>query len=134
VIWETLAGQRLFDGATDVEIFKKIRACQVPPIAERRPDIPPALAAVLDVALAAEPANRFATATEFASALSQVMKLAVGVDPATALGTAVREARVRARRVTATRCRRSPARCARSAAIRSSSRSRSRISMSSRLP
>jgi hypothetical protein len=50
---------------------------------------------VLDVALAADPANRYATANEFASALSQVMKQAVGVDPATALGMAVREARAR---------------------------------------
>jgi serine/threonine-protein kinase len=97
VIWESLAGERLFDGKNDVEIFKKIRAAKVPPIAERRPDVPPALAAVLDVALAPDPANRYNSATEFASALSQVMKQAVGVDPASALGTAVREARMRDR-------------------------------------
>jgi serine/threonine-protein kinase len=95
VIWESLAGERLFDGKNDVEIFKKIRACKIPPIAERRPDVPPALAAVLDLALAADPANRYTTATEFASALSQVMKQAVGVDPGAALGAAVREARMR---------------------------------------
>jgi eukaryotic-like serine/threonine-protein kinase len=97
VIWEALTGERLFDGKNDVEIFKKIRACKIPPIAERRPDVPPALVAVLDVALAADPANRYTSATEFASALSQVMKQAVGVDPASALGTAVREARMRER-------------------------------------
>jgi serine/threonine-protein kinase len=93
ILWETLTGNRLFDGKNDVEIFKKIRACAVPPIAERRPDVPPAFAAVLDVALAADPAERYATASEFAAALSQVMKQAVGVDPASALGAAVREAR-----------------------------------------
>ena len=81
ILWETLAGERLFDGKNDIEIFKQIRACKVPPIRERRPDVPPALAAVLDVALAADPAKRYAAATEFASALSQVMKQAVGVDP-----------------------------------------------------
>ena len=53
VLWETLTGERLFDGKTDVEIFKKIRACKIPPIVERRPDVPAALAAVLDIALAA---------------------------------------------------------------------------------
>jgi serine/threonine protein kinase len=95
VIYESLTGERLFDGKNDVEIFKKIRACKIQPISERRPDVPPALAAVLDLALAADPANRYTTATEFASALSQVMKQAVGVDAATALGTAVREARAR---------------------------------------
>ena len=93
VIWEALAGERLFEGKNDIEIFKQVRACRVPSIVERRPDVPPALAAVLDVALAADPANRYTTATEFASALSQVMKQAVGIDPASALGTAVREAR-----------------------------------------
>ena len=93
VLWETLTGDRLFDGRTDIEIFKKIRACQVPPIAERRPDVPPALAAVLDTSLAADPANRFATAEEFTRALSQVMKQTVDPNPAGALGAAVAAAR-----------------------------------------
>jgi serine/threonine-protein kinase len=97
VLWETLSGERLFDGKSDVEIFKKIRACKVPPIAERRPDIPRSLAAVLDVALAPDPANRFESATAFAHALAQVMKQAVGIDPQTALGQAVRELRARSR-------------------------------------
>jgi serine/threonine-protein kinase len=93
VLWETLTGERLFDGRTDIEIFKKIRACQVPPIAERRTDVPAALAAVLDTSLAADPANRYATADEFAHALSQIMKQVVGPSPASMLGGAVVEAR-----------------------------------------
>jgi serine/threonine protein kinase len=93
VLWETLSGERLFDGKTDVEIFKKIRACKVPPIMDRRPDIPSSLAAVLDVALDVEPSNRFATATAFAHALGTVMKQAVGIDPQSALGGAIRELR-----------------------------------------
>ncbi len=64
---------------------------------ERRGDVPAALAAVLDIALAVDPGTRYASATEFASALSQVMKHAVGVDPVSALGTAVREARMHER-------------------------------------
>ncbi len=93
VIWETLSGERLFDGKTDIEIFKKIRLCQVPPITDRRADVPASLAAVLDVSLSPDPANRYATADEFAHALGQVMKQAVGVNAATALGTAVVAAR-----------------------------------------
>jgi eukaryotic-like serine/threonine-protein kinase len=93
LLWETLSGERLFDGKTDVEIFKKIRACKVPPIGEIRPDIPQSLAAVLEVALDIDPNNRFASATAYAHALSQVMKQAVGIDPQTALGAAVRELR-----------------------------------------
>ncbi|HSK03039.1 MAG TPA: serine/threonine-protein kinase [Kofleriaceae bacterium] len=93
VLWETLTGERLFDGRTDIEIFKKIRACQVPPIADRRADVPAALAAVLDTSLAADPLNRYATAEEFARALAQVMKQAVDPNPASALGAAVAQAR-----------------------------------------
>lgn len=93
VLWETLTGDRLFDGKTDIEIFKKIRACQIPPITERRQDVPAALAAVLDTSLAADPAHRFATAEEFAQALSQVLKQNVGPSSASALGAAVVEAR-----------------------------------------
>lgn len=93
VIWETLMGERLFDGRTDIEIFKKIRACQIPPIAARRPDVPPALATVLDISLAADPANRYATAEEFAQALAQVLKQSAGPIPPSALGAAVVAAR-----------------------------------------
>jgi serine/threonine-protein kinase len=95
ILWETLTGDRVFHGKNDIEIFKQIRACKIPPIAERRPDVPQSFAAVLDVALAPDPANRYASAAEFAHALSQVMKQAIGLDPTQALAAAVRDARAR---------------------------------------
>jgi eukaryotic-like serine/threonine-protein kinase len=100
VLWETLTGDRLFDGKNDIEIFKKIRACQIPSIQTRRKDIPASLAAVLEVALSADPANRYATADEFAHALDQVVKQAVGFNTATALGTAFTEVRARLKQAT----------------------------------
>lgn len=93
VIWETLTGERLFDGRTDIEVFKKIRACQVPPITERRPDVPAGLASVLATGLAADPAQRFPSAEEFAQALSQILKQAVGPTTPSALAAAVVAAR-----------------------------------------
>ncbi|HEX7839662.1 MAG TPA: serine/threonine-protein kinase [Kofleriaceae bacterium] len=93
VLWETLTGDRLFDGKNDIEIFKKIRACQIPSIQTRRKDVPGALAAILECALSADPGNRFATADEFAHALDQVVKQAVGVNTQAALGAAVADAR-----------------------------------------
>ena len=96
VLWETLVGERLFDGKTDVEIFKKIRACQVSPVTDRRKDVPAALGAVLETALQADPQNRYATAEEFAHALGQVMKQATG-NAASELGAAVNDARGRLR-------------------------------------
>jgi serine/threonine-protein kinase len=95
VLWETLTGDRLFDGRNDIEIFKKIRACQIPSIQARRKDVPTALATILEVALSADPANRYATADEFAHALDQVLKQAIGFNSATSLGAAVREVRAR---------------------------------------
>lgn len=95
LLWESLTGERLFDGKTDVEIFKKIRNCVIPPISDRRPDVPAALIAVIDTALAADPANRYASADEFAQALGQVMKQAVGANSASELGQAVAEAKRR---------------------------------------
>jgi len=92
ILWETLSGERLFDGRTDIEIFKKIRACQVPPIDQRRPDVPASLARVLSIALAADPNNRYGSAEEFAHALGQVMKEA-HINASTALGAAVVDAR-----------------------------------------
>ncbi|HEY0993246.1 MAG TPA: serine/threonine-protein kinase [Kofleriaceae bacterium] len=94
VLWETLTGDRLFDGKNDIEIFKKIRACQIPSIQARRKDVPAALAAVLETALSADPADRYATADEFAHALDQVVKQAAGVNTAAALGAVVADARM----------------------------------------
>jgi serine/threonine-protein kinase len=96
LLWETLCAERLFEGKSDIEIFKKIRTCHVPPVAERRPDVPPQLLTVLNIALAADPNNRYGSAIEFVAALSNVMKHAVGIDPTSALGAAVREVRARA--------------------------------------
>jgi serine/threonine-protein kinase len=95
ILWESLSGERLFDGKTDVEIFKKIRACQVPPILQRRPDVPPALAAVLDKSLDIDPARRYATAGDFVLALSSVMKYAPGIDLTGQLANAVHEMKSR---------------------------------------
>jgi serine/threonine-protein kinase len=92
VLWETLSGERLFDGKTDIEIFKKIRACQIPPIRQRRPDVPQELAGVLEKSLAADPSKRYATADEFAQELGHVIKQVVGPDGASRLRTAVGEA------------------------------------------
>jgi serine/threonine-protein kinase len=99
VLWETMTWQRLFDGRTDLEIFKKIRACQVPPLATVRPDLPAAFTAVIEKSLAADPAHRYASAGAFALALGQVLQEQSGVDTSGALGAAVDEARTRMRHV-----------------------------------
>jgi serine/threonine protein kinase len=94
VMWEALAGQRLFDGRSDLEVFKLIRQCVVRPLRDHRPDLPPELIAVVNSALVREPEQRLASANTFAFMLGEVLKLAhLAGDSQAALGAAVVEAR-----------------------------------------
>jgi serine/threonine-protein kinase len=95
VLFEALSGTRLFDGRSDLEIFKKIRNCEVPPLQVVRGDVPAGFIAVIERALAKEPEQRYASAQQFAYALAQIMRAhstLVG-DAQQALGAAVLEAR-----------------------------------------
>ena len=73
--WEILAGRRLFDGASDLEIIGKVARCEIPAFGdgEGRRDVPAAVEAVVRRMLAPEPSARFATTAE---ALSAVLGLA----------------------------------------------------------
>jgi serine/threonine-protein kinase len=68
-MWEALTMQRLFDRPTDFMIWKAITEEDVPSILVHWPECPPALDAVVRRALDRDPANRYATAREFAEAL-----------------------------------------------------------------
>lgn len=72
VMWEMLVGTRLFDARNDLDVFKKIRACQVPPLGPLRPDVPLAMAAIISRALSLDPSKRYASAGEMAAALARV--------------------------------------------------------------
>ncbi len=96
VIWESLTGERLFDGRSDLEVFKQIRGCLIRPLSAFRPDVPAELVAVVTSALAKSPDARFGSAAAMAFMLSEVLKLAPpGQDPSSALGSAVADARAR---------------------------------------
>jgi serine/threonine protein kinase len=96
VIWEALAAQRLFEGRTDLDVFKQIRNCEIKPLAAARPDIPAELVLVIERALQREPEKRYSSARQMALALADVLKTVVATtDLQTALGTNVVEARKR---------------------------------------
>jgi hypothetical protein len=61
------AGRRLFSAPSDIEIFRQIRKCEVPPLAELRPDVPARLTATIHRALSIDPGDRFASAGAMAS-------------------------------------------------------------------
>jgi eukaryotic-like serine/threonine-protein kinase len=73
LLWEMLTGRRLFQGASDIETFKLVRAAQIGDPRQHRPDVPEEVVRVLAKALARDPAQRYPTADEFARDLSLVL-------------------------------------------------------------
>jgi len=70
VLYEMLAGHPPFMGTTAQEILARHAVDAVPSVMAARHTVPPWLAQVLIRALAKEPADRYATATELAGALA----------------------------------------------------------------
>jgi len=82
VLWELLAGERLFTAETESETLARVTACEVPDIRARRGDIPEGVAALVDRALARKPDARFATAQEMLREVrAQLRTLDGDVDP-----------------------------------------------------
>jgi eukaryotic-like serine/threonine-protein kinase len=88
VLWETLAGRRLFAADSSGEAMYRVLEGTIPPLAELVPGVPAALAAAVTRATAKDPTQRFGTAKEFARALEGVGPLI----PAHVIGDWVREA------------------------------------------
>src|SRR5215218_1953587 len=64
VLYEMLAGQRPFPGEAASVVLEAIRYGKFLPLATHRPDLPPALAAIVDRALAPAPDARYQSAQE----------------------------------------------------------------------
>lgn len=86
LLWEMLTGRRLFQGATDVETFKLVRAAEIPDPRQYRRDVSEDVVRVLAKALARDPVARYSTADELARDLAIV--LANGRQPVTYLDIA----------------------------------------------
>ncbi len=82
VLWEALAGRRLFDGDTDGEIIHRVLTGKIDPPSVHRQDISAELDAVVLRALSMEPAQRFGSAAEMATALRAAMEPASMLDVA----------------------------------------------------
>src|SRR5688572_15333375 len=73
LLWEMLAGRRLFRGETDLETFKLVQAARIPDVRELRPEVSAELVGVLGKALARDPDQRYSNADDFARDLAQIM-------------------------------------------------------------
>lgn len=69
VLWEALAGRRLFAGADTGEILGKVLNSEIPTPRSIVPEIPESVSAVVMKALERDPTERYQTAREFAVAI-----------------------------------------------------------------
>ncbi|EYF08478.1 serine/threonine-protein kinase [Chondromyces apiculatus] len=73
VLWEMLAGRRLFMGDNQGAVMLSILDGEVPSLAEVAPWVDPAARNIVDRAIARAPEDRFATALEMANALEKAV-------------------------------------------------------------
>ncbi len=73
ILWELLAGQRLFLGDTDFQTVKKVQIASVPPISQINRKVPPELERIVNKALAKDMMARYGTAQELGQDLSRFM-------------------------------------------------------------
>jgi serine/threonine protein kinase len=71
LLWESIATRRLFKGADEIDTFRLISECRVPPLANFRDDVPPEIEKALLGGLKRLPEQRYRTADAFYDALNQ---------------------------------------------------------------
>jgi serine/threonine-protein kinase len=95
VLWEVLAGDKLFKGENPLQTIRAIRRGEIPPIELRRPDVPKALGGILSKALARRPADRFSSARAMIRALANLLRVTPSSTSADVLGRSIQGARER---------------------------------------
>lgn len=73
ILWELLAGRRLFLGETDFQTVKQVQAAQIPLLSQMRADVPKALDVILAKALARDRGARYMSARALAKDLTEFL-------------------------------------------------------------
>jgi serine/threonine-protein kinase len=73
ILWEMLAGRRLFQGQTDLETVKQVQRAEVQDIRQINSAVPESVVQVLKMALAGDPDRRYRTARALGDDLNQVL-------------------------------------------------------------
>ena len=69
LLWESLATRRLFKGQDEVDTFRLIAEARIPPLANIRSDVSPAIEKVIAKGLARDPDDRYLNGEDFYNAL-----------------------------------------------------------------
>jgi serine/threonine-protein kinase len=73
ILWELLAGRRLFMGESDLETVRMVQSARVPSIRQINPKVPVELERVMMKALTEDPDQRYQRAREFGAALNELL-------------------------------------------------------------
>lgn len=73
ILWEMLAGRRLFLGETDLDTVRQVQAAKIPSVRQLNPKVPPQLDAVIAKALAGDPAQRYQSARALGRDLNDIL-------------------------------------------------------------
>ncbi|HEY3498145.1 MAG TPA: serine/threonine-protein kinase [Polyangiaceae bacterium] len=73
ILWEMLAGRRLFQGDSDLETVRMVQRAEIPSLRQINPKVPAELERVILKGLARDPAKRYQTAREFGRDLNQIL-------------------------------------------------------------
>jgi serine/threonine-protein kinase len=95
VLWESLTGQRLFHGESDVEVLLEARTSKIPAVSYFRPDLPAELSGIIHTALSKDPGLRFSDSHQMARALAHVLRTSSPDTDAHTVATCVRDAKAR---------------------------------------
>jgi eukaryotic-like serine/threonine-protein kinase len=77
VLWEMLAGQRLFAADSEFQTLRNVLTVPVPPPSSKRPEVPAAIEAVVARALERRPEARYPSAGAMADALGHALGVVV---------------------------------------------------------
>ena len=73
VLWEILAGKKLFAGNNEIKLLKKIRDCQIPDLKKINPKVPPRLVEIINKSLNPNKNLRYKTMGEMGNDISVFM-------------------------------------------------------------
>ena len=93
VLWEVLAGEKLFKNKDPLKLMGTIRGMDIPKLDEMRDDLPEGLLAIIAKALERSPARRYASTREMARDLAALLRSTVQATDAHVIATSVRWAR-----------------------------------------
>ncbi len=74
VLWETLTGNKLFDGKNDIELLENVRRCEIIGPSSINPEIDERLERIIMKALSYDPEFRYKSAVEFSNELKSYVK------------------------------------------------------------